>query len=165
MNVVTVNLGPTKLQKDWVLIDSDANEKNINENDRANDYAIKRKVEVLKGRYLDAGKAVAAIAYASRLGGFLLEHGAAFYAYVQIAPQTAFEQYFYANAIHELAMSIMNYSVLGVSASSIATVAVSLIAGVLVTKLGIVIYNLTVDKEWKINLTLIQTIQNIFWRK
>lgn len=160
MSVTTVNFGPTKLQEDWVLVDS-----NLNTYDRANDYAIKSRVEVLKGRFLDAGRAVAAAAYACRLGGFLLEHGAAFYAFVQIAPKTPFEQYFYAHAIHELAMSIMNYTIFGVSASSLATVAVALISGVIVTKVGITIYNLCVDKEWKINLTLIGTIQNIFWHK
>jgi hypothetical protein len=160
MSVSPVSFGPTNLEKDWMLVDP-----NINAYDRANDYAIKKRVEVLKDRFLDAGRAVAAAAMACRLGGFLLEHGAAFYAFVQIAPKTVLEQYIYANAIHELAMSILNFTVFGVSASTLATIAVAIIAGVLVTKLGIFIYNLRVEKEWQINLSLIGTIQSIFWRK
>lgn len=160
MSVASVSFGSANLQQDWVLVDS-----NLDSSDRSNDFAIKMRVQVIKGRFLDAGKAVAAAAYACGLGGFLLEHGAAFYAFVQIAPKTPFEQYFYANAIHEIAMGIMNFSVFGISASTIATVVVALIAGVIVTKLGIVIYNRCVDKEWRVDLSFRGAIQNLFWRK
>lgn len=152
--------GCEKIFEDWYLIDSDPTVGF----DRANDYAIGRKVAVLKARFIDIGKSSAAFAYTFGLGEWALTHAAGLYAYVQVAPATAFQQYFYANAIHEIAMAIMNFTILGISAAAIATVSVALIVGVLVTKGGVLIYNLCVDKEWRINLSLLSTIQNIFWR-
>lgn len=147
------------------VFDYRSEQTNRNEIDRLKDeFAKKLKVEVIKGRFLDAGKAVIAASYSFRIGGFLLEHGAAFYAYSQIAPASVFEQYFYANAIHEFSMSVMNYTICGVSASSLATATFAIISGIIVTKAGVTIYNLFVYKESRVNLTLVATIQNIFWR-
>lgn len=174
MPVSTVNFGPANLQKDWFLIDRDpkgfdhANNYAIAKNSydvAKNSYAIGRRVEVIKGRFLDAGKTAAAAAFACRLGGHLLEHGLAIYLYHKLAPVNAFQQYFYAHAVHAFSMSIMNYTVCGVTVSSMATFVVALLVGVIVTKVGVTVYNLSVSRDQRIKLSLVATVRDMFWRK
>ncbi len=174
MPVSTVNFGPMNIQKNWFLIDEDP--KGF---DHGNNYAIAKKehiaakrsyvigrrVEVIKGRFLDAGKTAAAAAFGCRLGGQLLEHGIAVYLYRKLAPSNAFQQYFYAHAVHAFSTSIMNYTVCGVTVSSLATFVVALLVGVIVTKTGVTVYNLSVRRECRVKLSLVATVRDIFWRK
>lgn len=120
------------------------------------------RISVLKGRFIKAGIAVAACMQAIGAGGFLFEHGVAFYAYCRNAPSSLFMQYFYANAAHEAAEKILNQTIFGFSASSVATAAFSATTGILVIKLGVGIYNLTVEEEKKIPLSFLKAIQTIF---
>ena len=69
---------------------------------------------VIKGRIIKFGLSVGASMQAMGVGRRLLEHGIAFYAYVQYAPTSLFGQYFYAHAADELAMQVLNDLIAGI---------------------------------------------------
>jgi hypothetical protein len=126
--------------------------------------AAKKRKDAIEGRFIKLGAATAVAMQAMGVGGWLLEHAVAFYAYAQSPPATVFAQYFYANATHEVAMQVIGYSVCGISLSTIATTIASMAVGVFVIKAGIEIYNLCVEEECQINLGIIEVIQEIFFR-
>lgn len=117
-----------------------------------------------KVRCIDLGVASGLTAFNYDFGGFILRNGAAFYAYSQYTFDSAFEQYLYANLAHELAMRILNYSILGISASSIATATTTILVGVTITKLSVFVYNRWVDDENQITLSLVEATHIIFCR-
>lgn len=124
--------------------------------------AIQNRVSVIRARFIKCGILTAAGMQAGRVGGVLFEHGVAYYTYAHYAPKSLFAQYFYANAAHEAAMQILNYPIMGVTASSLVTASFSLLTGLLVAKLGAGVYNLCVEKERRVSLSLIGAIGAIF---
>lgn len=122
----------------------------------------KSTADLNKRRIIRLGLVTAAVLQLMKVGGFLFEHSVAFYAYVQYAPKTLWGQYFYANATHEAAKRILSTTVLGCSISAVMTSVLAVIAGVTISKIGAAIYNLCVERNKKISITLIDMISDIF---
>ena len=122
----------------------------------------KNTADLYKRRIIRLGLVTAAVLQLMKVGGFLFEHGVAFYAYVQYAPKTLWGQYFYANAAHEAAKRIFSITLLGCSISSVMTSVLAVIGGVAISKGGAAIYNLCVDRDKRISISMIDMISDIF---
>lgn len=122
----------------------------------------RNKPDLFKRRFIRLGLVAAASMHVTKAGGYLFEHGVAFYAYVQYAPKTLWGQYFYANATHEAAQKILTTSLFGFSISSVMTCAFSVVAGVIISKGGAAVYNLLVDRDKRISITIVDMISDIF---
>ncbi len=121
-----------------------------------------RTAGLYKRRIIRLGLLTAAAMQVLKVGGFLFEHGVAFYAYAKYAPKTLWAQYFYANAAHEAAKRILSTTLFGCSVSSVMTSVLAVVAGVIISKAGAAIYNLCVDKDKKISISLVDMISDIF---
>ena len=123
---------------------------------------IANKPEIFKHRIIRLGLISAASLQVMKVGGYLFEHGVAFYAYAQYAPKTLWGQYFYANATHEAAQKILTTSLFGFSISSVMTCVFSVCAGVIISKSAVIVYNLLADRDKRISITIIEMISGIF---
>ncbi|MBA3603492.1 MAG: hypothetical protein H0W50_07615 [Parachlamydiaceae bacterium] len=124
--------------------------------------AGRKTADLYKRRIIRLGLLSAAAMQVMKVGGFLFEHGVAFYAYVQYAPKTLWGQYFYANAAHEAAKRILSTTLFGCSVSSVMTSVLAVVAGVIISKGVAAIYNLFVDRDKKIFISLVDMISDIF---
>lgn len=125
-------------------------------------HELIKRAHVIKRRIIRLGLGIATAMQIMRVGGFLLEHGVAFYAYSKYAPTTLWGQYFYANAAHEATMKILGTKILGFSVSSVATSTLAVISAIFASKLLAFIYNRFVEKESKISISVIDMISEIF---
>jgi hypothetical protein len=131
--------------EEWILINNESEGYFSHNSD-----AIKERVKTLRNHFFKLSVGVGAALYKANVGGFLFEHGVAFWVYTQQAPQSLWAQYFYANAAHEAAMQIFGYNVFGViSVSHVATIAFAIVASVVVIKIGVAIYNAYAAKDFK----------------